>query len=75
MAALPRQSHASEAKGASYQGVASAMAPSIPLCNPERRRMIPAVGLSSDDGHGMLYEDIPAWEDDVFKFLDQYVKP
>jgi hypothetical protein len=27
-----------------------------------------------EDGHGMLYEDIPAWEDGVFKFLDQYVK-
>jgi len=34
----------------------------------------PKVGLSSDDGHNLLYENIPAWEDDVFKFLDQHVK-
>ena len=38
-------------------------------------KIYPKVGLDSDDGHNMLYEDIPAWEDDVFKFLDQYVKP
>jgi pimeloyl-ACP methyl ester carboxylesterase len=34
----------------------------------------PKVGLTSDDGHNMLYEDIPAWEHDVFKFLDRYLK-
>jgi hypothetical protein len=38
-------------------------------------RIYPAVGLTADDGHGMLYEDIPAWQDDVLKFLDQYMKP
>ena len=37
-------------------------------------KIYPAVGLTTDDGHGMLYENIPAWEDDVFKFLDQHVK-
>jgi carboxymethylenebutenolidase len=37
-------------------------------------KIYPAVGLTSEEGHGMLYEDIPAWEDDVFKFLDQYVR-
>ena len=45
------------------------------LHKPHLLKIYPAVGLTSDDGHGMLYEDIPAWEDDVFKFLDQYVKP
>jgi dipeptidyl aminopeptidase/acylaminoacyl peptidase len=37
-------------------------------------KIYPAVGLTVDDGHNLLYEDIPAWEDDVFKFLDQQVK-
>ena len=32
------------------------------------------VGLTPDNGHGMLYEDIPGWEDDTFNFLDKYVK-
>ncbi len=45
------------------------------LHKPHLLKLYPAVGLTSDDGHGMLYEDIPAWEDDVFKFLDQYAKP
>ena len=37
-------------------------------------KIYPPVGLTSEDGHGMLYENIPAWESDVFEFLDQYVK-
>lgn len=41
---------------------------------PHLLKIYPAVGLSSDDGHNFLYEDIPGWEDDVFSFLDQYVK-
>ena len=45
------------------------------LHKPHLLKIYPAVGLTSDDGHGMLYEDIPAWEDDVFRFLDQYAKP
>lgn len=44
------------------------------LHKPHLLKIYPAVGLTSEDGHGMLYEDIPAWEDDVFKFLDQYLK-
>ena len=44
------------------------------LHKPHLLKIYPAVGLTSDDGHGMLYEDIPTWEDDVLKFLDQYVK-
>jgi carboxymethylenebutenolidase len=45
------------------------------LRKPHLLKIYPPVGLTIDDGHNMLYEDIPAWEDDVFKFLDQYVKP
>jgi carboxymethylenebutenolidase len=37
-------------------------------------KIYPPVGLTSDDGHNMLYENIPAWESDVFEFLDQHVK-
>jgi hypothetical protein len=37
-------------------------------------KIYPTVGLTSEDGHNMLYEDILAWEEDVFKFLDQHVR-
>jgi carboxymethylenebutenolidase len=33
------------------------------------------VGHTKDDGHNLLYEAIPLWEDDVFRFLDTYAKP
>lgn len=44
------------------------------LHKPYVLKIYPAVGLTSEDGHGMLYENIPAWESDVFEFLDQHVK-
>jgi dienelactone hydrolase len=44
------------------------------LHKPHSLKIYPKVGLTSDDGHNLLYENIPAWEDDVFKFLDQHVK-
>jgi hypothetical protein len=44
------------------------------LHKPYVLKLYPPVGLTPEDGHGMLYEDIPAWESDVFEFLDQYVK-
>jgi dienelactone hydrolase len=44
------------------------------LHKPYVLKIYPPVGLTSDDGHGMLYENIPAWESDVFEFLDQHVK-
>lgn len=44
------------------------------LHKPYVLKIYPPVGLTQDDGHGMLYTNIPAWEDDVFKFLDQHVK-
>jgi len=44
------------------------------LHKPHSLKIYPNVGLTPDDGHNMLYENIPAWEDDVFTFLDQHVK-
>ena len=44
------------------------------LHKPHVLKIYPPVGLTKEDGHGMLYENIPAWESDVFEFLDQYVK-
>jgi carboxymethylenebutenolidase len=44
------------------------------LRKPYSLKIYPQVGLSSDDGHNILYENIPAWESDVFEFLDRYVK-
>ena len=44
------------------------------LHKPYVLKIYPPVGSTSEDGHGMLYENIPAWESDVFEFLDQHVK-
>jgi carboxymethylenebutenolidase len=44
------------------------------LHKPFLLKIYPPVGLSKEDGHGMLYENIPAWESDVFSFLDRYTK-
>jgi carboxymethylenebutenolidase len=44
------------------------------LHRPYVLKIYPPVGLTVEDGHGMLYENVPAWESDVFEFLDQHVK-
>jgi dienelactone hydrolase len=44
------------------------------LHKPHSLKIYSKVGLTPEDGHNMLYEDIPAWEEDVFRFLDQHVK-
>ena len=44
------------------------------LHKPYLLKIYPPVGLTSDDGHNNLYENIPVWESDVFEFLDQHVK-
>jgi carboxymethylenebutenolidase len=44
------------------------------LHKPYVLKIYPPVGLTSEDGHGMLYENIPAWESDLFEFLNRYVK-
>jgi len=45
------------------------------LHRPYLLKIYPAVGLTTDNGHNMLYENIPAWESDVFEFLEQHLKP
>ncbi len=44
------------------------------LHKPFLLKIYPAVGQTSEDGHNMLYEAMPYWEDDVFKFLNEHVK-
>jgi len=44
------------------------------LNKPYVLKIYPPVGLTNDDGHNNLYENIPAWESDVFEFLDRHVK-
>jgi len=44
------------------------------LHKPHVLRIYPPVGQTPDDGHNMLYKAIPAWEGDVFQFLDEHVK-
>jgi dienelactone hydrolase len=44
------------------------------LHKPYVLKIYPPVGLTADDGHNNLYENIPAWESDVFEFLDQHLK-
>jgi carboxymethylenebutenolidase len=44
------------------------------LHKPYVLKIYPPVGLTTDDGHNMLYENIPAWESDVFEFLDRHLK-
>ena len=34
----------------------------------------PAVGKTPDEGPNLLYNSIPVWEGDVFKFLDDNVR-
>jgi dienelactone hydrolase len=44
------------------------------LRRPHVLKIYPPVGQTPDSGHNMLYTAIPVWEDDVFEFLDRYVK-
>jgi hypothetical protein len=41
---------------------------------PHRVKIYPPVGHSVNDGHDFVHRAVPAWEPDVFPFLDQYVK-
>ena len=53
----------------------SALAAELKRLNkPYVLKIYPPVGLTNDDGHNNLYEDIPAWESEVFQFLDRHVK-
>ena len=44
------------------------------LHKPHLLKIYLPVGKTADDGHGFLYLAMPQWEDDVFRFLDEYVK-
>jgi len=44
------------------------------LHKPHVLKIYPPVGKTADDGHNALYEAVPLWEDDVFKFLDENVR-
>ena len=43
------------------------------LHKPHLLKIYQRVGDTSDDGHNFVYTDVALWEDDVFKFLDEYV--
>jgi dienelactone hydrolase len=43
------------------------------LHKPHLLKILPPVGQTPDDGHDALYEAVPQWEADVFRFLDEYV--
>jgi hypothetical protein len=45
------------------------------LAKPHLLKIYPPVGQTSDDGHNAVYKSVVQWEDDVFKFLDRYVRP
>ena len=44
------------------------------LRKPHLLKIYPFIGKTPEDGHNFLYLAIPQWEDDVFRFLDEYVK-
>jgi pimeloyl-ACP methyl ester carboxylesterase len=44
------------------------------LHKPHVLKIYPPVGETPDDGHNALYQAIPLWEGDVFKFLDENVR-
>jgi dienelactone hydrolase len=37
-------------------------------------KIYPPVGKTSDEGHDLVYNSIPVWEADVFRFLDENVR-
>jgi carboxymethylenebutenolidase len=44
------------------------------LHKPHLLKIYAPVGQTADDGHNMVYEAIPQWEADVFRFLDEQVR-
>jgi carboxymethylenebutenolidase len=46
----------------------------VRLRKPHILKIYSPYGLSSDDGHNVVYLAIRLWENDVFQFLDTYVK-
>ncbi len=41
---------------------------------PHELKIYPAFGATPAEGHGFIFLDPPAWEQDVFAFLDRYAK-
>jgi carboxymethylenebutenolidase len=46
----------------------------VRLNKPHVLKIYPRYGITTDDGHNVVYLAIPQWENDVFPFLDMYVK-
>jgi dienelactone hydrolase len=44
------------------------------LAKPHLLKIYPPVGRTADDGHAAVYSAVSQWEDDVFRFLDGYVR-
>jgi len=44
------------------------------LHKPYLLKIYPPFGKSASDGHNFLFSDVPRWETDVFKFLDDNIK-
>jgi dienelactone hydrolase len=53
------------------QAIAAEMAR---LGKPHRLEIYPPVGKTADEGHQFVYLDVPAWEPDVFAFLDPLLR-
>ena len=45
------------------------------LKRPHELKIYPAVGDTAGAGHGAVYSDITTWETDVFRFLDDHLRP
>ena len=43
------------------------------LAKPHLLKIYPPVGQTADEGHAAVYTAVAQWEDDVFRFLDEYV--
>jgi hypothetical protein len=41
---------------------------------PNVLKLYPAFGTTGAEGHNIVYTDVPAWEADVFRFLDANVR-
>jgi dienelactone hydrolase len=44
------------------------------LGKPHCMRIYPPIGRTYEDGHGFLYSGVSIWENDVFAFLNQYMR-
>lgn len=42
---------------------------------PHVLKIYPAVGVTPDEGHSQVYKRVSDWEDDVFRFLEENMRP